>query len=272
MSMKMRIIGTDGKTREEVIGAAVVRLGRDPACEVAFNAAAYPKVSGEHARIEQWESGLILTPRSQSNKTLLNDQAIEQPTALKVGDRIRLGYSGPTIEIVSMDGPRSEESPRPARSPGEDQPSEEYGATVQAEARHLNLLRGSLAAERFEIGNGGIIGREKGTVHFLLDHSHVSRRHARLKVDGGRVTLTDLGSANGTHINGRLITATTVLQPGDRIDVGPFSLRFDGDALVSHSRSNNIELVSRKLKRVVGPSDRETADAVARHQPCHPPA
>ncbi len=249
--MRLRIISPQGQTTDRTFPAAVVRLGRDPACEVVFDAALYPKVSGEHARIERWESGLILTPRSQSNKTLLNDQPISQPTALKVGDRIRLGYSGPTIEIVNVD-----ESQQPARSVSEDEPSGEYGSTVQADARHLNLLRGSLAAERFEIGDGGILGRERGAVRYLLDHSHVSRRHARLEVDGDQVILTDLGSANGTHVNGRLISGPTVLQPGDRIDVGPYSLRFDGEALVSRSRSNNIELVSRKLKRVV--KDRAT--------------
>jgi ABC-type multidrug transport system ATPase subunit/pSer/pThr/pTyr-binding forkhead associated (FHA) protein len=233
--MRLRIIAPDGSSWEKVVDGSVVRLGRDPACEVAFDAALYPKVSGDHARIERTATGLILTPRSQSNKTLLNDQPIARPAALKIGDRIRLGFTGPTIEIVSV----------------EDQPSEEFGATVQADARRLNLLRGSLAAERFEVGGGGIIGREKGAVQFLLDHPHVSRRHACLQVENGDVVLTDLGSANGTHINGRLITGPTILQSGDRIDIGPFSLRFDGEALVSRSRSNNIELVARKLTRVV---------------------
>ncbi len=234
MRLQLRIIGSQGQATDRVVDAAVVRLGRDPACEVAFDAAAYPRVSGEHARIERTAAGLILTPRSQSNKTLLNDQPIARPAALKIGNRIRLGFTGPTLEIVSV----------------EDQPSEEFGATAQADARHLNLLRGSLVAERFEVGGGGIIGREKGAVQFLLDHPHVSRRHACLEVENGDVVLTDLGSANGTHVNGRLITGPTILQPGDRIDIGPFSLRFDGEAFVSRSRSNNIELVARKLTRV----------------------
>jgi ABC transport system ATP-binding/permease protein len=238
----LRIIGPNGGVLEKVIDARIVRLGRDPACEVPFDAVAYPKVSGEHARIDRTASGLILTPRSQSNKTLLNDQPISQPAALKVGDRIRLGYTGPTIEIVSLEGSSKEE----------------FGDTVQADAGHLNLLRGSLAADRFEVGAGGILGRERGAVQFLLEHPHVSRKHASLKVKDGSVVLTDLGSANGTHVNGRLITEPTLLQPGDGIDVGPFSLRFDGEALVSRSRSNNIELVCRKLKRVV--KDRATGD------------
>src|SRR5581483_6698125 len=151
-----------GETTDRVVDVGIVRLGRDPDCEVAFDAALYPKVSGEHARIERTASGLALTPRSQTNKTLLNEQPIAQTTALKVGDRIRLGFTGPTVEIVSL----------------EVAPSEEFSATIQADSRHLNVLRGSLAVERFVIGGGGIIGRERGAVQFLLEHPHISRRHA----------------------------------------------------------------------------------------------
>jgi ABC-type multidrug transport system ATPase subunit len=274
--MQLRIISPEGQTTNRAVSARVVRLGRDPACEVAFDAAVYPKVSGEHARIERTAARLVLTPRSQSNKTLLNDQPIEQPIALKVGDRIRLGFTGPTIEILSLDDSlsgghklpddrdsRRANAPRfakPPNSPGLDQPREVFSATVQADSGHLNLLRGTLAVERFEVGGGGILGRERAAVQFLLDHPHVSRRHASLKVDDGGVVLTDLGSANGTHVNGRLITGPTLLKPGDHIDVGPFSLRFDGEALVSRSRSNNIELVGRRLTRVV--KDRATGNSL----------
>jgi pSer/pThr/pTyr-binding forkhead associated (FHA) protein len=256
MTMRLRIIAPDGSTSERVVSAAAVRLGRDPACEVSFDATVYPKVSSEHARIERTASGMVLTPRSQSNKTLLNNQPVEVPAALKVGDRIRLGYSGPTVEILGTEAPRSKpvSAAKPA-TPAELQ-VEGSGATVQAGPQHMNLLRGSLAAQRFEIGSGGIIGRDKGTVQFPLDHPHVSRHHARLKVNGDRVVLIDLGGANGTHVNGRRIAKPVALNYGDRIDIGPFSLQFDGEALVSRSRSNNIELVGHKLRRVV--KDRAT--------------
>jgi ABC-type multidrug transport system ATPase subunit/ABC-type multidrug transport system permease subunit len=225
---------------------------------VAFDPAAYPKVSGEHARIEQTAAGLVLTPRSRSNKTLLNDQPVEAPAALKVGDCVRLGYSGPTVVILGSEAPRSRPVPavKPTASVEPATAPEGTGATVQAGPQHLNLLRGSLAAQRFEIGSGGIIGRDKGTVQFPLDHPHVSRHHARLRVQGEQVVLTDLGSANGTYVNGRRIAGSVPLNYGDRIDIGPFSLKFDGDALVSRSRSNNIELVGHKLRRVV--KDRAT--------------
>jgi ABC-type multidrug transport system ATPase subunit len=248
LPMRLRIIAPDGSASERVVTAASVRLGRDPACEVAFDAAAYPRVSGEHARIELTAAGLFLTPRSQGNKTLLNGEPVEGPTRLKVGDRIRLGHTGPTVEVLDVEAP--------PHSPG--RPEEDDVATVQPGPQSLDLLGGSLEVERFEVGSGGLIGRQRGAVQFLLDHPHVSRRHARLKAVGDRVLLIDLGSANGTHVNGRRIGQPVALKPGDRIDIGPFALRFDGAALVSRSRSNNIELAARKVQRVV--RDRATGN------------
>src|SRR5262249_15812308 len=133
---------------------------------------------------------------SQRNHTLLNDQPVEGSVPVKVGDRIRLGYTGPTVEILGIEAPRPQTTPppRPADPPPRDERAEGSGSPVQADPRPRALPRASLAVERFEIGSGGLIGREKGRVQFLLEPPPVSRRHASLTVDGDRVTLRDLGS------------------------------------------------------------------------------
>ncbi len=68
--------------------------------------------------------------------------------------------------------------------------------------------------------------------------------------------LADLGTANGTFVNGRRLTKPAPLAVGDRVDVGPFALRFDGESLEGTSRANNIELVADGLTRTV--TDRGT--------------
>jgi ABC-type Fe3+/spermidine/putrescine transport system ATPase subunit len=57
-------------------------------------------------------------------------------------------------------------------------------------------------------------------------------------------------------VNGRRINRPTTLISRDRIDIGPFSIQLDGGALVSRSRSNNIELAATGLRQVV--TDRKT--------------
>ena len=64
-----------------------------------------------------------------------------------------------------------------------------------------------------------VIGRDPGAADVVLDEdAEVSRRHAafrRHRPDG-----RDLGSTNGTSVNGERITGTVALRPGDRIEVG----------------------------------------------------
>jgi hypothetical protein len=59
----------------------------------------------------------------------------------------------------------------------------------------------------------------------VLKDKGASRRHAQLRVDDDVVTLTDLGSTNGTRLNGQQVQ-TRVLQDGDKITVGTTVLEF----------------------------------------------
>jgi hypothetical protein len=62
------------------------------------------------------------------------------------------------------------------------------------------------------------IGREEEN-QIQLNDDRVSRFHLKLQEEAGRVILTDLGSTNGTRVNGHPIQVR-VLQPGDQISVG----------------------------------------------------
>jgi hypothetical protein len=112
---------------------------------------------------------------SRNNKTLLNDTPVESTSPVKVGDRIRLGFTGPAIEILAI---------QPASQDG--RISADFSSTVQADSRHLALLRGTGRTERFAPGAGGVIGRDAAVVQYHLDHPHISRLHASLVVDGKR--------------------------------------------------------------------------------------
>src|SRR5262249_17466624 len=103
-------IESSGDKKAIAADAAVVRLGRDPECEVRFDAAAFPKVSGLHAQFESSGNGLIVRPLSRSNATLLNGKPIDGATTIKRGDVLRLGYTGPEIRLVQF-GPTPNGAP-----------------------------------------------------------------------------------------------------------------------------------------------------------------
>ena len=57
--------------------------------------------------------------------------------------------------------------------------------------------------------------------------------------------LRDLGDTNGTYVNGARLRGLCRLVQGNRIDVGPFQLTFDGSALTKEGRVGNVELLVR---------------------------
>ena len=70
-----------------------------------------------------------------------------------------------------------------------------------------------------------VIGRESPAA-IQIDGRGLSRQHARIQVSGSDATLEDLGSKNGTHVNGRRITLQVRLSDGDEIRLGAISMTF----------------------------------------------
>jgi DNA-binding winged helix-turn-helix (wHTH) protein len=64
-----------------------------------------------------------------------------------------------------------------------------------------------------------IAGRD-AECSLVIDATTVSRRHARITVVSGTATIEDLGSTNGTHVNGTRISAPTRLAPGNELALG----------------------------------------------------
>ena len=69
-----------------------------------------------------------------------------------------------------------------------------------------------------------IVGRAPDVGLTLLD-GEVSRQHARIRVEAGRVLLEDLGSTNGTQVNGELVRGLVEVHTGDRLAIGGHVLK-----------------------------------------------
>jgi len=89
---------------------------------------------------------------------------------------------------------------------------------------------GALVADdgtRYPIGRTALrIGRMSDN-DIVVHHAHVSRYHAEIRNDGGRAILVDLGSTNGTTLNGRRTEAATALTHGDKVTLGDTTLHFE---------------------------------------------
>jgi FHA domain-containing protein len=81
----------------------------------------------------------------------------------------------------------------------------------------------------------------------VIGDSSVSSHHAQLQLVGENYRLKDLGSTNGTHVNGIPVTETT-LQFDDRIRFGATEARYEGDAIRSQLTPQTQEAEARPTK------------------------
>lgn len=81
------------------------------------------------------------------------------------------------------------------------------------------------SGERFPVGKSVTLGREGCEI--VLDDDLVSRRHAAIEVTASGLEIADLGSRNGTFINGEPLAAAHALHPGDTVQMGGVRLRVE---------------------------------------------
>lgn len=101
--------------------------------------------------------------------------------------------------------------------------------TMMGQARPkatLVVRQGTQAGMSFPLSrNEVIIGREEG-VDVVLQDPEASRRHARISWQGRQFVIEDLGSTNGTFVNGVQVTSPQILSPGDGVGIGQTALVF----------------------------------------------
>jgi predicted component of type VI protein secretion system len=84
----------------------------------------------------------------------------------------------------------------------------------------LEIVEGSEAGRQIPLDSVVDVGREPSLPLHLDDDTQVSRRHARIAVQGGQVVVEDLGSTNGTYVNDQPIGSPRTLNPGDKVRIG----------------------------------------------------
>jgi pSer/pThr/pTyr-binding forkhead associated (FHA) protein len=106
-------------------------------------------------------------------------------------------------------------------------------ATESFEGRPVGTLiverspaRTPRVGERLRLRATNAIGRDAGNDIALPDEA-ASARHATLALDGGEWWIEDLGSTNGTLVNGVRIAKRERLHPGDEIGIGRVALRLE---------------------------------------------
>ena len=86
-------------------------------------------------------------------------------------------------------------------------------------ARRLVVVEGPDVGREFEIAGVLTIGRDR-SVGLVLADQEISRRHASVSAEGDGIVVEDLGSTNGTYVNGEQISEKRMLTVGEKVRLG----------------------------------------------------
>jgi len=182
-----------------------------------------PEISRAHARISRGVDGaLTIEDLGSANGTFVNDERIDAPRTLELGDVVRVGRT--VLQLRDRSGAVPGRTLPPGGTPAGERPS------LPAEAdEELLVTAGEAEGRRFALKEELVIGRAVSGEGMLSDDNELSRRHARVARDErGRLTIEDLDSANGTFVNGERVRGPQALRTGDSIRVGSTTLQLTG--------------------------------------------
>jgi hypothetical protein len=90
----------------------------------------------------------------------------------------------------------------------------------------VNAGAGLKAGAAYDMSQGAVLGRAQDA-DIRLEDQFSSSRHARLVPHGDVLVLEDLGSTNGTYLNGEAVSGPQPLHDGDRIRIGDSEFTFE---------------------------------------------
>ncbi len=221
-----QLLVTEGKDRGEAVEVeGELHIGR-AATQTEGRLGDDPMLSRQHAKITRAPNGqLTIEDLGSANGTFVNDERIDSERTLGLGDLVRVGHT--VLQVTDPSGGVPERTRLEGALP----------ADLAAEpGEELLVAEGAARGQRIALENEFLVGRAMGEDGRLGDDPELSRRHARVSRDGGRLTIEDLGSANGTFVNGERLTGPRPLAVGDSVRMGQTTLEVvaPGEATEMH--------------------------------------
>jgi hypothetical protein len=183
------------------------------------------RFAGYEAALADELSGYLLEHARRERFTLPARPVIDFET----DDRLGLGEFG--IQTGIIEPSEEEDQVAPVEPSGRTMVYSNAGRLAepleeraQARAETALLL---LDDRRLVVGPSGVTMGRSRQCDLVLSDPNVSRQHAEIRPRGGSWVLTDLGSTNGSRINGRAVEGSEVVRPGDEIELGATAMRFE---------------------------------------------
>ncbi|MEU4640572.1 FHA domain-containing protein [Micromonospora sp. NPDC023814] len=240
--------GEDGERRVTAAGGPL-RIGRDPLCPIVLDDS---RASREHLEITYRAGRWHLRDLASRNGTFLDGRQVHE-LEIGVACAVRLGNAvdGPVLTFRPEGLPAAPPPVTDSAQPGlstEVPPSGPVSAAEPPPGARFALGRTPSAS--YPTADRILIGRAPEN-DIVLDDLLVSRYHADLVRDGAGFRVIDLGTRNGTYVNGRQVEQA-VLNAGDLLSFGHHQMVFDGTALHDYVDAGRVSLRAEGLGVTVG--------------------
>lgn len=204
----MKLLFPNGEHGQVLIGDGVTRVGSDPDGHVVID---LPGIAARHCEISSGEGQATLRVATPGCEVSVNGAKIVATAALRPGDLLMFGRV--QARVVAVETALSSGAPTPRAAPVSDS-----GATRVRMALPKYVLRGVSGAafgKTYPVPQQVVIGRQQDC-DISVPSEEISRRHASVKPTPDGLMVEDLGSSNGTYINGKRVQKG-VLKPGDEL-------------------------------------------------------
>jgi pSer/pThr/pTyr-binding forkhead associated (FHA) protein len=132
------------------------------------------------------------------------------------------------VAAVAAPAPPAKPAKPPKATKADRKRSQAKGARSAGPATRMIVLQPpELAGATYGLGDELTVGRAAGCKVSLPNDSYASNLHARAYQADGLTFVEDLGSTNGTFVNGERISAPTAVKAGDRVQVGATVLELE---------------------------------------------
>jgi ABC-type multidrug transport system ATPase subunit/pSer/pThr/pTyr-binding forkhead associated (FHA) protein len=257
MKIILAVEGAEQLLSEGTFEQAIVKVGRDPATsQLLFTQLEWPMVSRHHAEFHLESGRCLLVDCNARFGTYLDGNRITEPTEVRAGSRVQFGTHGPVVRVkqlfLSSPPPESSAPAFGSTMPINDLIADQFLKKPLPESLSLKSTAPQLASIELvdeTRGSPNFVQVQKDVLRFgrapemdiVLDAKSgvVSRQHAEVQRTDGEFVLVDLGSFNGTLLNGKRITEPTPLYHGALIQLGMGGpvLRFNNPAQVSTTQA-----------------------------------
>lgn len=280
--LKLVISDDEGKTTVVPLVRDEITIGRKEGNTIRLTER---NVSRRHARISKRNDGFVLEDLASYNGIVLNGARLQEARSVKHGDQVLIG----DYKLQIVDEPGAQTAPAPPAPPP---PSPELAPLLAAPtpppapagsapaAPGAAALNNPFAAPQQSpvpenikglrivfLAPAGVpppvtlerlpmvMGRSEAA-DIALPFSSISREHARLFLDDGKLCIEDMGSSNGISVNEKKAPGKVELSPGDMVQLGVVEFRVarrgDSTVVIQRAAAEEKAAATRPNNKLIG--------------------